>query len=76
MQAIKEGPLGSLLKAELVEKAYFNEGLQEHLVVEDNKFVIGKASNSWAHSSGPTNRMDWVIYFALKTHSLSSRAVT
>ena len=35
VQAIQAGPLGSLTKAELVEKAYFDEWKQERLVVED-----------------------------------------
>jgi hypothetical protein len=35
IKAITEGPLGSLTKAELVEKAYFDEWKQERLVVKD-----------------------------------------
>ncbi len=35
VQALQAGPLGSLTKAELVEKAYFDEWKQERLVVED-----------------------------------------
>jgi hypothetical protein len=35
VQALQAGPLGSLTKTELVEKAYFDEWKQERLVVED-----------------------------------------
>jgi hypothetical protein len=35
VQALKDGPLNSLTKAELVEKAYFEEWKQERLVVDD-----------------------------------------
>jgi hypothetical protein len=35
VQALKEGPLNSLTKAELVEKAYFEEWKEERLVVDD-----------------------------------------
>jgi hypothetical protein len=35
VQALQDGPLNSLTKAELVEKAYFEEWKQERLVVDD-----------------------------------------
>jgi hypothetical protein len=36
VQAIKDRPLGSLTKAEVVDKAYFEEWKQEALMVEDS----------------------------------------
>ena len=45
VQAIKDGPIGSLTKAELVEKAYFEEWKQERLMVEDGIVYRYKVRN-------------------------------
>ena len=47
VQTITAGPLGSLTKAELVEKAYFNEWKQERLIVEDG-IVYRYEVRNWA----------------------------
>jgi hypothetical protein len=41
IKAIIEGPLGSLTKAKLVEKAYFHELKQEQLVVSKTALSTG-----------------------------------
>ena len=48
VQAIKDGPIGSLTKAELVEKAYFEEWKQERLMVEDGivyRYEVGNRAS-------------------------------
>jgi hypothetical protein len=45
VQALKDGPLTSLTKAELVEKAYFEEWKQERLVVDDGIVCRYKVCN-------------------------------
>ena len=45
VQALNDGPLNTLTKAELVEKAYFEEWKQERLVVEDGIVYRYKVCN-------------------------------
>jgi hypothetical protein len=48
VQALKDGPLNSLIKAELVEKAYFEEWKQERLVVDDGivyRYEVGNRAS-------------------------------
>ena len=50
IQAIKDGPMGTLTKAELVEKAYFEEWKQERLMVEDGivyRYKIRNRASIW-----------------------------
>jgi hypothetical protein len=58
-QALQDGPLNSLSKAELVEKAYFEEWKQERLVVDDGIVYRLQSSQQGKHPTtthlrGPT----------------------